>query len=270
MNIKLPQTIYKYRDWKDSYHKNIVIKNQLYITSPFELNDPFDCKPNIDISLITTNEDKLNFIYKHIEQNEKTLENIDKNRLTIELFKRFDELIKVYLNEEEDRSEMRNKYQGVISFSTIWNNILMWSHYSKNHTGFCIGFKTQRLLDSNEFYFNGKVKYSNDFPIINPLNNNIFEDIESTLFVKSNNWKYEKEFRLTKSIGYSRTKKEFKKSKLFKFEESCIRDITFGLRMNDKEQSEITNHISEKKIKIPIYKIENPGGSFKLVRKRIN
>ena len=39
-----PKIIYKYRSWANEYHRNILLKNQVYLSSPIEFNDPFDCK----------------------------------------------------------------------------------------------------------------------------------------------------------------------------------------------------------------------------------
>ena len=49
--------IYKYRDWKDEYHKNILLKNQIYLASPKDLNDPFDCRINANFTLLTPKEE---------------------------------------------------------------------------------------------------------------------------------------------------------------------------------------------------------------------
>ncbi len=41
---KAPPIIYKYRNWKDDYHKNLLIKKELFMAPPSWLNDPFDCR----------------------------------------------------------------------------------------------------------------------------------------------------------------------------------------------------------------------------------
>jgi hypothetical protein len=41
---KIPKIIYKYRNWSDKHHKNVLKKNELYMSSPEEFNDPFDCR----------------------------------------------------------------------------------------------------------------------------------------------------------------------------------------------------------------------------------
>lgn len=44
-------------------------------------------------------------------------------------------------------AQIKNSVQntGVICFSSSKNNILLWSHYANGHTGFAVGFDTQKL-----------------------------------------------------------------------------------------------------------------------------
>ena len=51
--MKLPEKVYKYREWRNGSHKNLLLYNELYLASPKDFNDPFDCRipPNyIDLT----------------------------------------------------------------------------------------------------------------------------------------------------------------------------------------------------------------------------
>jgi len=37
-----PKTLYKYRDWYNDYHKQILTENQIFLSSQNAFNDPFD------------------------------------------------------------------------------------------------------------------------------------------------------------------------------------------------------------------------------------
>mgnify|MGYP004344840481 CR=1 FL=1 len=39
-----PKTLYKFRDWTNPLHKEILTKKTLYLASPRDFNDPFDCR----------------------------------------------------------------------------------------------------------------------------------------------------------------------------------------------------------------------------------
>lgn len=84
----------------------------------------------------------------------------------------------------------------------------MWSHYAKSHTGFCIGYDTEKIKVCAKYFYEitkpgNKVidyyiiNYTRLYPKITP-----FPDIRdpgayiAKLKSKSADWKYEKEWRL--------------------------------------------------------------------------
>lgn len=40
----MPSILYKYRNWKDDYHKGLLTHNEIYFASPKDFNDPYDCR----------------------------------------------------------------------------------------------------------------------------------------------------------------------------------------------------------------------------------
>jgi hypothetical protein len=80
---------------------------------------------------------------------------------------------------------------GVISFTEAIDNILMWSHYADAHRGMAIGFNPKHL------FFNDiqRMRYTTQRTNLREE----FQNIKGTeLFFKSDQWIYEKEWRLTK------------------------------------------------------------------------
>src|SRR5882757_8788831 len=53
---KAPKIVYKYRNWVDEYHRDVLLKNQLFLASPKDFNDPFDCRIPINYHLLNTPE----------------------------------------------------------------------------------------------------------------------------------------------------------------------------------------------------------------------
>ena len=45
--LRYPKVLYKYRDWRNGFHKKILSHNEVFFASPSSLNDPFDCKTPI-------------------------------------------------------------------------------------------------------------------------------------------------------------------------------------------------------------------------------
>lgn len=48
--------VYKYRNWKQRNHKNVLLKNILWLSKPSDFNDPFDCMLFADYSRFTKEE----------------------------------------------------------------------------------------------------------------------------------------------------------------------------------------------------------------------
>ena len=53
--------------------------------------------------------------------------------------------------------DYQDKYYGIFSCSKKWNSILMWSHYAANHTGFCVGFWVNKMMNQELFGKLGQV-----------------------------------------------------------------------------------------------------------------
>ena len=44
-NSEIPKTLYKYRDWSNNYHQDLIRKREIFITNPSDFNDPFENIP---------------------------------------------------------------------------------------------------------------------------------------------------------------------------------------------------------------------------------
>jgi hypothetical protein len=83
---------------------------------------------------------------------------------------------------------------GVTCFSEREDILLLWSHYSSNHTGMCLTFDIKDPKPVNLF----KVNYDKSFPDIRDYENN---DFLKYLTTKGESWKYEQEHRLIFNEG---------------------------------------------------------------------
>lgn len=108
-----------------------------------------------------------------------------------------DTIIKVY-DEVDD--------YGVLCLSSIPNDILMWSHYSSNHTGICIQLEIENdsILDDTDKTF--RVDYSEEYPtyeFFQGLKNDLSKRqiIQAIVANKSTHWSYENEWRVIEQRG---------------------------------------------------------------------
>ncbi len=73
---------------------------------------------------------------------------------------------------------------------------------------------------------------------------------------------------MTKLYGYHGNDDEFKKQKIFYFEDDFINEVILGWKISDSDKEQILNICNKKSI--PVYQIEVLSNNFKLTRERIN
>src|SRR4030042_874793 len=130
-----PNVLYKYGKF-DEYVEKIFTHNEIYFSSPDGFNDPFDSKPHLT-DYGTLKERKLYLCKMYQKKYPKKskediladveMEIITKGRDGIVLEEALGKAVEL----------MRNKL-GICCFTKIRDNILMWAHYAKQHTGFCL------------------------------------------------------------------------------------------------------------------------------------
>lgn len=118
------------------------------------------------------------------------------------------------------------------------DNILMWAHYSNSHTGFVVEFD-----QTNEFFHQGKtlkdeygyirkVEYKNTIPEIDPVSDNI----AAHYLIKSDEWKYEQEWRMFATVQNAAKQIINNDSiyDLYKLPSNAIKRIILGCQANPK------------------------------------
>lgn len=267
------KVVYKFRDWKNKYHRKILTENEIYLAPPNKINDPFDCRINEDFSLLSEKEieqyvdDQLCFY---------NLDNTPTNRNKIK---------KKYINPENLTKNNKKTYKeqckniGIFSCCQDingcmgWENILLWSHYSNEHKGFCVVFWKEKLND----YINthGDIKYRN-YPKLKPLapieknRKKIIKNYKTLLSTKEKRWKYENEYRYikiyTKNKNYSTGFEN--KDRIINLSDDCIAGVFLGVHIHPKHKKEILILCNQKGI--PLFQTSMNQFDFTLRKERIN
>jgi len=202
--IALPKVLYKYRDWENSFHKKLITHQQIYLAEPYSFNDPFDCKIPTRWEAMTQKEMDV--------RNQELIATLGVNLKRMQK-KQFEKNLKkqgLWWDKKnikkpgKDYFDKINKISGVISLTSKADNILMWSHYSNNHHGICVGFNTEILQSLEVFDFIGKVSYTKEYPFISGAFE-IDQRFYLEMFSKSADWEYEDEYRITKRHMENRT-----------------------------------------------------------------
>lgn len=260
---KLPKTVYKYRSWGNEFHQKVLTENQLFLASPKDFNDPFDCRVSRNFNLLNTDEKKLEYVEKLILKHSKTIKargyNLDKEKKRM-----LDELNgDISIVQKRDNSvvfSLQDDHVGVLSLSARYDSILMWSHYADYHKGFCIGFNEKKLRESNLFGMGGMVAYDKDFPEIDPRDDSMGKAFVQT-HSKSCEWDYEQEYRLTKYFYPDLPNNE---NRIVSFPDHFIENFVLGIRICDSDKKEIKK-IAKKK-NIPVFQAKQIPFQFKIIK----
>ena len=252
---------YKYLPF-DEGSLRIITDGTIKFTPPSELNDPFDCAPDVDTSNIA---DYLN--------------------TRSDLLKKAGEALKLspaQLIEEKPtmirRLEMAAEHGafgqqaadkvGICSLTRAPLNLLMWAHYAQHHTGFAVEFDipavvtdvdkppTDRLLD---WLIPQEVEYQASKPVVNFFDD---KDVKTKkhFLVKGEDWAYEQEERV---IDYVRG------HGIHRYDRATIlHSVIAGMKMDDQKYMTLVESINKANhdlnLKIGIYKAEPVKGRFEL------
>ena len=247
---KYPSLVYKYKNWTEDNHKNVLKKNQLFFTSPKDFNDPFDYKIPHDYSLLNTVEKIDAYLKKKKEYHQSQGSEIDDN------FMQMLEKFGWRLRNESDKVQQEYNtlyfdgadiHYGVLSLSERWDSILMWSHYGDFHKGYCVGFWEEKMRNSI-LATGGRIYYpqNDEFPKIDPLGDEIINMVLQS-HAKSNDWRYEQEYRLTK-IFYPEIPSI--KDRIQEIPNIFFAEIIIGLNATAETRNEIVQIGKEKGVKV--------------------
>jgi len=202
MTNELPPKLYKYQPyttWSLDNLKNL----RLWFSKPSKLNDPFDCATDYDVAELS--EDNWSLIYEAYRKRVSTDDEFDSKYINDgspnELLRR--KILSTTSKLFDERKEVMLNNRGVACFSEKFDNLLMWSHYSEGHQGFCLEFDTSYdPFRSRPKIF--PVSYSDSIPVLNTIKIWVYEDLELLLemiTIKSSHWSYEKEWRIFHKEG---------------------------------------------------------------------
>src|ERR1051326_3383695 len=165
---------------------DILQNHRIYCSNPKDFNDPWDCKPYFDPSLLDDPANRAASAESLIRtQKGGPRGNAEDERIRTDL-----PFLKALVHRFSlEQFEFITKRWGVYCLSPDPCNALMWSHYSRNHRGICLEFCSRTTL------FNGarKVRYQKEYPSFLLHDQDTYLEM---LLVKSDVWSYEQEWRL--------------------------------------------------------------------------
>jgi hypothetical protein len=185
------QRLYHYEPFNPAHLTDLLTNHRIHCSDPAALNDPWDCRPWFDESALDSKaiEELIRWFFSftpaapvsdaqvRATQNEIRT-NPEYRRGTLERFS--DDFLKM----------IPNRWR-IYCLTPVPDSTLMWSHYAENHNGVCLEFS----VDDPVFGFAQEVTYLSSYPPWAP-HSLMSTDQPSVLLTKSDDWRYEREYRI--------------------------------------------------------------------------
>jgi hypothetical protein len=231
-----PKYLYRYQKMPTDIHRlmDLFVYNKLWFSSPSSFNDPFDCKVMFDSSTITEADLRilLQSFLPESQVDYQLKQNLQSHQQIHAKTQKFTEKI----NNLANRSR-------ILCLSSINDNILMWSHYSNSHKGYCIQFVKEEL---DKWRYSKQVKYQDkhlsfsEF-ITTLINTTSVENKIDFIGLKSSHWKYENEWRyIDFPTDQELDNEEYNiNGQYVSFPPDMLTGIIFGCEMKDEDKDAI-------------------------------
>lgn len=236
--------LYKYREFS-ARALRMLANNELYFAASNAFNDPFDCSARKEFEF----KDKNELITK--------MAPLEASHQNISIGEAESYLEQVVASEQTTEDYIKKKsvlFQklvlqsfGICSFSEIPNDILMWSHYSDGHKGFCVEYSR---TDENILKWARPVAYpgNDEFPYIDYWQREPEEQIgefTKVILTKSRHWGYEKEWRILDRPSHVDDNYSGHTST---YPDRMLSGVIFGARMPEKDRKTIRGVLASKSV----------------------
>ncbi|TRW27117.1 DUF2971 domain-containing protein [Flavobacterium zepuense] len=293
-NENLPSKLYKYRPATDYALQNLE-SDTVWLNKPSEYNDPFEFAEYIDFKQLQAplNRDAGFDVVSHFAKSFPVPDEVKKEARSafnpleilidyaflkegrdsneIEIFKSAvaEVVQEQYIALQESKIDFMQEQMKVCSFCETHEQLLMWSHYSDYHTGFCVEYDTtlwpqedirRRLL--YPIIYQDKRYDATGHLMQNLIGHAGFNPLYSIISgsTKSSEWSYEKEWRFIINIGGSYPKKNYNMN--------CQSRVFLGYRIDQKRKKDIMD-ICEKKA-IQVFQAKPAHDCYKLIFQKVN
>ncbi|WP_431026169.1 DUF2971 domain-containing protein [Halomonas sp. H5] len=240
--MDVPNYLYKYKSFdSNGYWERLLRHQEIFFASPNMFNDPFECKARFDY--VASRSKKISRYAFQLwvsfgEQGEPedyielSRDMVDGGRVGNEVHRK---------EVEELMHKKQNDIFAILSLSEDPENILMWSHYADNHTGFCVEFNTS--YGRVPFGSAREVQYHKHFPVLNWWEDSIFDIYKSMVFNKSDGWSYEKEWRVFDGYGKG----------VRKFRAKAVSGIYMGCQISEENACKLVSIAKSFPFEIKVY-----------------
>lgn len=218
---RIPEPLFKYLTCGRA--KQILANRTIRFTQPRDLNDPYE------MQLIVNPQSVIDDFVSDL-----VARDVEKARAEDIASRSIENLV---FDMVEDVKKERDSL-GVLSLSEVNDGLLMWAHYAQDHKGVAIGLKLEACLmpsnpDGDGLVWFDDVKYGAEKVDFIKEKKRVWQ----TLFYKGDEWRYEKEWRIVRSL--KKLKHVVKEIYVAELWNSAIDCVILGARMSSEDEAEI-------------------------------
>ena len=230
--------LYKYGQL-NGHSESVLANPQIWFSLPSQLNDPFEFKPKFIFE--ATSEQIVNHGAQLLRKQNSSLTPYTATAEAVAIYLKGHRDSGFYDKLQNDAIRSFDDSIGICCLSQVRDSILMWSHYSCDHSGYCLEFEaTDQTVMFGEAQ---QVLYSEEYPTIEIFNTSIVKQMELIFLTKYLGWSYEKEWRISQTTG----------SKLCSYPADLLKGVIFGLRMYEEDKKRIRAWVSNRGHDVKFY-----------------
>ena len=245
------QVLYKYGSL-NKHSEALFSTPTIWFSPPAQLNDPFECRPLLTFD--GTSEQIVEFLGKEYRKRNPNLppQNATARAVSIVLEGRHLDP-NTWERVRQSVVTMLGHRIGLYCLSRNNNSILMWSHYSQNHRGYCLEFEA---TNTTPFFGEAQpVWYATDYPVVDFFNTPKEKQVDLIFLTKYVGWSYEEEWRIIDhGVGPG----------IHGYPANLLRGVIFGLRMPEDDRAKIRAWIQKRGHPVKFYEAVRSDRQFNI------
>lgn len=227
----------------------------IWFAAPSLLNDPFECRPWLTFN--GSQAQIVEVLTRVLRRDNPHMAPNDATAMAVSIFLegRYRDP-KTWENLRADVIARLGGDIGLCCLAESNDNILMWSHYARNHDGYCLEFEATNCTPV--FGEAQQVLYASEFPVVDFFNTPPDKQVDLIFLTKYIGWRYEEEYRIIDHQAGAG---------LHSYPPELLRSVTFGLRMPESARQQIRAWVKNRGHDIRFYEAAIDDREFKVVIK---
>lgn len=235
IDLLATKTLYRFQTTeRKDYVSRIFTHDELYLSSPSQLNDPWESKPHVTLGDLSDQQVRNRYVEYHAQLMLEGNPGRDPKKVRQYLNSLNQQQAETLVQEFIDGWHAALEALRIFSLSANCVHPLLWAHYAKAHSGICLVFDASTDYFGNAF----KVNYSQQYPVIDASEHDDEEILRVAVLSKADFWEYEEEYRLV-SMEPSEPSAIRVTNHICNFSRELLTGVIFGCLTPDEERTRI-------------------------------